>query len=269
MRNLIKKILREDFDWTNQAEPYKLGDFDEDDVSFDDKGAKVYLGKDGEVTYNLSVDEFVEYAYDGYEDWTLNTLIQSNGDYDDYYDDGYLDDDEINYMGGYLTEIQLERLQKILNHYGVELSRGARKYKDVNDVISDDNFSMLEGPMGRIYTGRHDWDDFTGESMSALNRAINSNRWRVAGEQYLKVLADNKVDVTSYSHDDVQVVMAFPYKGNNNLSEALADIGLDDHSWSDSFYDEWDPSDANEEIKQSFSQMLDTIEEKIDEETNS
>ena len=270
MRNLIKKILREDFDWTSEAQAFELGSFEEDDISFDDKDAKVYLGDEGKVTYNISTDELVEYAYDGYEDWTLEALIRGNGDYDDYYDDDYLGDDEINYIGHYLSQVQIERLQKILDHYDVKLvgSRG-RRYTGVIDVIGDDNFSMLQEPMNKIYSGRHDWDDFVGESLSSLGRTINRNRWTTSGQHYLKVLSDNNVDITCYSYDDVRVEMSFPYKGNNNLSEAMADIGLDDVSWSDSFYEDWDTTGADEDIRHHFSFTLDRIEEQIDEETNS
>jgi hypothetical protein len=261
MRNLIKKILREDFDWTEMAKPIELGAFEEDDVSYDDKGAKVYLGEEGKVTYNLSTDELIEYAYDGYDDWVLESLISSNGDMSsDYYDDGYIDDDEINYLGSYIPENQIERLQKILNHYRID--------KNVKETITGQVFSELENPLLGIYRGRYDWEDFTNESISSLGRAINSNRWRAVGDYYLKMLSDNKVDIVSPWHGEVEVVMDFPYKNNNNLSEALADIGLDDYSWQDGFYEEWDSTGAEEEINWAFNQMLDKIEEQIDEETD-
>ena len=63
--------------------------------------------------------------------------------------------------------------------------------------------------------------------------------------------------------------MAFPYKGNNNLSEVLSNIGLNDHNWEDEYHQDWDTNGAGEEIEHFFTQMLDTIEEQIDEETNS
>ncbi len=260
MRYLIKKILREDFEWTNQANAFELGSFEEDDVSFDDSDAKVYLGVDGHVTYNLTIEELIEYAYDGYDDWVLETLVYSNGDYDEYYGDGYMDDDEINYLGGYLSEVQKERFQKILNHYNVDIK--------VEDTI-DDSFSVFEKPMGKIYTGRWDWDDFTSESMGSLDAAITRNRWATAGDTYIKTLQDNKADVVCYDRNDVKVTIPFPYKGGNMLDLALSNIGLDDLSWSDVFYEDWDPSGAEEEIRHHFSMMLDKLEEQIDEEINS
>jgi hypothetical protein len=82
------------------------------------------------------------------------------------------------------------------------------------------------------------------------------------------MLSDNKVDIVSPWHGEVEVVMDFPYKNNNNLSEVLTDIGLDDYSWQDGFYEEWDSTGAEEEINWAFNQMLDKIEEQIDEETD-
>jgi hypothetical protein len=142
MRNLIKKILREDFDWTEMAKPIELGAFEEDDVSYDDKGAKVYLGEEGKVTYNLSTDELIEYAYSGYDDWVLESLISSNGDMSsDYYDDGYIDDDEINYLGGYLDDKQKERLQKILDYYVKK--ENLNKRLDVDNYLDDRKISLM------------------------------------------------------------------------------------------------------------------------------
>lgn len=267
MRNLIKKILREDFEWTDQAQAFELGSFEEDDVSFDDKDAKVYLGEDGKVTYNLNMEELIEYAYDGYEDWTLQTLISYNGDYssNSYYDD-YIDSDELNYVGHHFSEEQLERLEKVLLY--VDTKHGIR-HKTVQQYIDNDGFSNLGNSLDKLYTGTWDWDDFGDRVLSAIGAAIEKNRWENMNDVYTKRLQDHKVSIYAYNDDDIKVTMAFPYNGNHNLSEALAEIGLDDYSWSDAFYDEWDTSGAEEDVQFAFNQMIEKLEETMDEEINS
>jgi hypothetical protein len=266
-RNLIKKILREDFDWTEKIEPVELGgNFEEDDISYDDKDAKVYLGDEGKVIYNLDEDEVIDYTYDGYDDWVLVTLINSNGDYDSYGGDGYIDEDEINYMGGYLDDKQKERLQKILDYYVKK--ENLNKRLDVDNYL-DDSFSELERPLLKLYRGRYDWPDFTSEALSYLGDAIERNRWQSIGDYYVKFLSDNNVNITAYNRNDIRIEMSFPYKGSNNLTEVLTKIGLNDVSWSDYFYEDWDSSGAEDGITTSFNYLLDNIEDKINEETNS
>ena len=267
MRDLIKKILRENFDWTDQAEAFELGDFEEDDVSFDDKHAKVYLGEDGKVTYNLNMEELIEYAYDGYEDWTLQTLISTNGDYSSngYYDD-YMDSDELNYIGHHFSEDQLKRLEKVLLY--VDTKHDIR-HKTVQQHIDNDSFGSLGNSLDKLYTGSWDWDDFGDSALSAIGAALEKNRWANMGDFYQKRLQDHKVDIVCYHEDDIRVTMAFPYNGNHNLSEALANIGLDDYSWQDGFYEEWDTSGAEDDIQFAFKQMMEKLEEAMDEEINS
>lgn len=267
MRNLIKKILREDFDWAEKINPAELGDyFDEDDVSYDEDDARVYLGDEGKVLYNISVDELIEYSYDGYDDWVLSTLIRSNGDYHDYYDDNLFDSDEVNYLGGHLDDKQKERLQKIMDYYVKK--EGLNKRLDVDEYM-DDSFGELEKPLLKLYRGLWDWDDFCSEALSSLGRAISRNRWVSIGDYYVKHLSDRNVDITSFSYDEVHVKMSFPYKGVNNLSEVLTKFGLNDIDWSDYYYQDWDPSGSEDDIRFAFNQMLDNIEEAINEETNS
>jgi hypothetical protein len=245
-----------------------LGDFKEEDVSYDDVDAKIYLGIEGEVTYNLSKEEFTDYAYESYhDDWALDTLMSYNGDYHgQYHGGGDFDHDEINYMYDYLNGDQEDRLRKILNYY-------TTSPKHRGEVISDDdymnyNFANLEEPLLHLYRGRHDWNDFESEALNSLSVAVDRGRWESIGEQYRNLLDSNNVSI-AVDNDEVQVTLPFPFKDGNNLSLALHNIGLSDYSWGDDFYESWDIGDADDEIREHFERMLEKIEEEIDEETNS
>jgi len=265
MRDLIKKILQEDFDWTDQAKAFELGDFKEEDVSFDDKNAKVYLGEDGKVIYNLTMEELIKYAYnDAYDYWTLETLISNNGnDNGYYYGDDYIDSDEINYIGYHFDSDQLERLEKVLLYVDTKYNL---KHKTVKQYIDEDEFDEIGDRLYKLYTGTWDWVDFRDSVLSAIGRAIDKNRWEFIGTLYKKTLQDHNVKIYSYNDDDINVQIPFPYRDNHNLSETLSLIGLDDYSWNDTFYEEWelDTSGSEEDIQFAFNQMINKYEEVMD-----
>lgn len=277
MKNLIKKILREDFDWIEKIDPVKLGEyFDEDDISYDDYDATIYLGVEGKVTYNLSDEEVMKYVNNGQDDWVLNTLIKTNGNVvsDNYSDE--IDYEEVNYLGSYLTNEQIERLQKILNYYkstigyfNQTLSSPYSRSAPSTDVkyYLDENFSLLGGPLLKLYMGRHDWDDFANECLSSLSSSVTRNRWVSVGNDYNSYLEKNDISINSY-WNNTQIELSFPYKGVNNLSVILDMMGLGEHDWSDNYWEDWDTSGSEEDIRFFFDQMLNKIEESIDEKTN-
>lgn len=267
MKKLIRKILKEsevnsDFEWVENIPEVELGSFfKENDVVFEyDSKYLVNLLED-KVIYHLDLDKFKKMVNDSYDDWVLDTLVLNNGNYVNQYYDDYMDNDEINYLGGYLTQEQIDNLDNIFDRLGLE--------KTTNDYIEDSSFSDVGDILGdKFYSGRHDWDDFTNESLSSIGSAIERNRWSAIGEDYLKTLRDNNINIDgSYYNEEVVVTVPFPYDDITNLSEILS-IGvygvLGSDSWSDSFYDNWDSSDSSEDIRYAFDLFLEKIEGELD-----
>jgi hypothetical protein len=268
--DLLRKPIKEDFDWIKDIPSVETGEhFTEEDVAFeDDSGYEVNMLK-GKVKYNLGEEKFNELVLGNYDDYVLRTLISTNGHFQNHYHDDYMDDDEINYLGGYLTDEQLVRLTKLLRRKG--------HYKSAEQYVADSEFRQLEDIIGdKFYKGRWDWDDFTQDALSEISIALERNRWNSLGETYRKTLEDNHVDLYSsndwYGKTHYELTVPYPYINSNgveywNLSEILEGPVRDifDDGWQDMLYQGYDSTGADEGIQNSFNYMIDQLEERMDE----
>jgi hypothetical protein len=276
MKNLIRKILKEDFDWVKNVPELEIGDlFEEHEVNFGEGSNSKINVYDNKIEYHLEYDEFNSKALNDYDDWVLNVLIQYGGNPGDY--DYYMDDDEMNYIGHYLTPELKDKFTELLTRMGVE---------DVDGIIHNSfeasEFRILEKYLGsRFYKGRNDWDDMQSEVLYEIGYAIDKNKWTYVKEYYDKTLEKNNVSIEDerYSNDLI-ITVPFPYKiktskgvhSMTNISEILEHIGEDvlGEELSDVYHGEYDTSGAEDGVRFAVERFLEKIEEQIDEneETN-
>jgi hypothetical protein len=267
---LLRKPIKEDFDWIKDIPSVETGEhFTEDDVSFEDNTTYEINMLDGKVKYNLDGDRFNELVLNNYDDYVLSNLIDTNGHFQNHYHDDYMDDDEINYLGGYLTDEQLARLTALLRRKG--------HYKSAEQYSNDSEFRQLGYVIGHeFYKGHWDWDDFTSHALSEIGAALERNRWDSLGKTYRETLKDAHVDLYSsnnwYDKSHYELTVPYPYINTNgveywNLSEILEGPVRDvfDYGWQDMLYHDYDSTGADEGIQNTFDYMIENLEERVDE----
>jgi hypothetical protein len=310
----FKDSSEEDWEWAKDVPTGELGEyFNEDDVAYDeeDEDVKVNLFSN-RVVYNLSKGEFEDWVNDGYDDWVLDTLINTNGNVQGGDVDGHLDSDEINYIGYSIPNESIARLQKILDNPKVlkkireKLGEYQRKFtqtdlfnnksdwvirrekqdfetvfdmffKDepkgginVSTYVENQTFSELEWFVNTIYTGRYGWDDFSDESLWAIEGAIDTNRWIMMNNEYNTLLEDNDMEIESsggyYGDSKIKITIPFPFNDIYNLSDILSSLDISDRNWQDWFYDEYSQEGSEDAVEEHFNNMLDVLEEAVEDE---
>jgi hypothetical protein len=283
--------LTENFDWVKQVPDIQFGDeFDEDDLDerifFEDNFTK--------VRYELDFEDFNNLVNDGYEDWYFRDIVLYNGTYEDEGDDGWFDDEEVNYLPNYLSQDQKSRLMEVLKRSAKLFDLKGQTVDGPLQTIIDDNFWDAEPYIGKnLYRGRDDWETLTGNYMYYISKYVNINRWKSLNNHYLSELKSNNLEVDgSASHETVSITVPFPYKtvkwewrwndefgrrdnfpveGDSitNLTEILTK-GVDsilNKGWSDYWYEDFDTDGVAEELRPDFDRFIENIEKALDEST--
>jgi hypothetical protein len=125
MKDLIRKILREDFDWTKEVKPMSMGNLYVIDVR------RIYIGD-----FRYLLEDLKELGYDGTEEVPLDACyVYMN------YDDGYfsVEWDACNQnnptYGGDYQMINIERFDEMYYHWKIERDKG---------VIGESEFDWTE-----------------------------------------------------------------------------------------------------------------------------
>jgi hypothetical protein len=273
MRNLIKKILKEDFDWTESAREIVVGDiFDEEDISFNEEN-KVTIedqqhhkgNEDGSrIVYRLGYDEeWMDHVMDGSEDWYLYDLITTGG-YPNSYEDDYVDDDELNYFFSFFSEESINEFKLLLDRLH-KIEGNTPTSKQLDNMISDETTrSLTSGPIATI--GSYDFDDMSGEAMYVMGKHLSMNRWESLRNTYHYITQKNKVWIDfQRGTETIEVTVPFPYKGEYNISRIL-DTKLNvvfNYDWQEWWYEGYGMEGAEAELQDLFDKYLESLEDYI------
>jgi hypothetical protein len=281
--SIIKKIIREevegysDFDWIHEIPSFLPGKyFDEDSVCFNNQGddCEINIGDD-ETVFSLDYEKWRDRMSEGFGDnESIIEPLLENPNYsndNDYYD---LDYEEFDYAGYHMSSEQKERLEKIVKLISPNI--------DLEEYLND-NLNDLEKHLLISQIKRY-WDTLQNRFIEILSYKIQENRWNSIAEYYrtLTLGSDNKFKFPvkfkkSYSrwYDTIEITLSTKdlitilekNTVNNDLSKALNELSsiVTNVSWYDYFYEEWDTSGAEWEIRDAFDKFLSNSEEYIDE----
>jgi hypothetical protein len=185
-----------------------------------------------------------------------------------------LDYEEFDYAGYHMSSEQKERLEKIVKLISPNI--------DLEEYLND-NLNDLEKHLLISQIKRY-WDTLQNRFIEILSYKIQENRWNSIAEYYrtLTLGSDNKFKFPvkfkkSYSrwYDTIEITLSTKdlitilekNTVNNDLSKALNELSsiVTNVSWYDYFYEEWDTSGAEWEIRDAFDKFLSNSEEYIDE----
>jgi hypothetical protein len=294
---LDEQVIKEDFDWVKQVPSVNFGKyFNEEDLD-----ERIFFEDDfTKVKYELDFEDFNELVNDAYEDYYFRDLVLYNGTYEDEGDDGWFDDEEVNYLPNLLSQDQRSRLMEVLKRSAklFDLKGSTAIDGGADGVLQrmlDDQFWDAEPYIGsKLYRGKDDWDVLTSNYMYYISKYVNLNRWRSLNQFYLDELKKHNIEVVGDRYTEtVSVTVPFPYKtvkwewrqidnlgnrqnvpveGNSmtNLTEILTK-GVDSvlsRGWSDFWYEDFDTTGAAEEFRPNFDVFIDNIEEALDEKEN-
>lgn len=261
MKTLIKKILKEakeEFGWAEELldDWYTPGDLFQPFEICSDEGddCKVNIHKNGGITFSIEYDNWLSIT-NNRDEWVLDSLLYNpnyNGD-GDYYD---FDTDEFNYIS--MTNEEISRFQKILNitSPGDDMEK-LRNENELNSVVDKLKFK----PLMKAFENMQD------EYLSIIGYQVQRNRWLEVSDYFRNLLKENNVSFDlDYKWLSINVsperVSKF-FKHNANLSDLLLEVSsiLSNQSWSDMFYESFDTSGSEDDVRRVIDSFLNEAEE--------
>lgn len=261
-----KKKLKEsfeDFEWAKEITPWVPGKlFNDDDVCFDSSDdCKVNILDDA-IVFFIDYDKWSDFVgISDDENNFLKEFFMHGADYDgdgDYYE---FDSDEFNYSGHYFTDEQKSRLQKIINV--------TQPNTDIGSIFSHDELLIISDilklkPLQNLYS------NLIYEYLDHVGYAVQKNRWLSLGRAFKEEI-NNTGSEWEYVHRWGEIKITVPLdvvydwynKGVNNLTDLLSKVSgtISDRPWYDWFYEDWDTSGAEDDIRDSINTFLDEAEE--------
>jgi len=278
----IKKIIREeievdpDFKWIDDIPSFIPGKyFEEEDICFDTYGddCKVNISDD-ETVFVLDYEDWRDKISEGFgdSDHIVEPFLQyTNYDGDgDYYD---FDEEEFNYSGYHMNNEQRERFRKILNLFN--------PYGHLEGFLNDD----MNG-IEKYLTNKEIKDyfiDLRYRYLEIIGYQVQENRWKSIGEYYKNVTleAQNQYNISVKFvkksvrwGDDIEItvktqdlVNLLSQKNEPDLSRALDMLSsvITRPNWYGYFFEDWDTSGAEDDIRNTFETFLDRTETYIEE----
>lgn len=278
----LKKIIREeiegksDFDWITNSPTFEPGKyFDENSICFGTQGEGCEVNIDSEETvFVLDYEDWRDKISEGFgdSDHIVEPLLE-NPDYDgrgDYYD---FDSDEFNYAGYHMTPEQKVRLQNIVNLFSPDVN--------IEDYIGDYLNELTRHLTNKEIKGY--WDTLTYKYLDIIGYQIQENRWKSIGEYYK--------DVTLRGQNEYKIPVQFKKVGSIWMTNIKIIVGTEDlinllyekniydlsraldmlssiitrPNWYDYFFEDWDTSGSEDDIKDAFDRFLDDSETYIEE----
>lgn len=278
----IKKIIREeievdpDFKWIDDIPSFIPGKyFEEEDICFDTYGddCKVNISDD-ETVFVLDYEDWRDKISEGFgdSDHIVEPFLQyTNYDGDgDYYD---FDEEDFNYSGYHMNNEQRERFRKILNLFN--------PYGHLEGFLNDD----MNG-IEKYLTNKEIKDyfiDLRYRYLEIIGYQVQENRWKSIGEYYKNVTleAQNQYNISVKFvkksvrwGDDIEItvktqdlVNLLSQKNEPDLSRALDMLSsvITRPNWYGYFFEDWDTSGAEDDIRNTFETFLDRTETYIEE----
>lgn len=278
----LNKIIREeiegksDFDWITNSPTFEPGKyFDENSICFGTQGEGCEVNIDSEETvFFLDYEDWRDKISEGFgdSDHIVEPLLE-NPDYDgrgDYYD---FDSDEFNYAGYHMTPEQKVRLQNIVNLFSPDVN--------IEDYIGDYLNELTRHLTNKEIKGY--WDTLTYKYLDIIGYQIQENRWKSIGEYYK--------DVTLRGQNEYKIPVQFKKVGSIWMTNIKIIVGTEDlinllyekniydlsraldmlssiitrPNWYDYFFEDWDTSGSEDDIKDAFDRFLDDSETYIEE----
>jgi hypothetical protein len=286
MRNLIKKILKEDvnFDpdwgWINDTNteialgPY-LSDEGKVDVCFNSEDdCDLNLNYDtNEIILKLQYEELRDNFLDlneGEESY-FETVLDNHLPRDDYYE---FDSDEFNYAGYHMNGDEKERLKNIL-------FITTNSDFDLESYLID-TFNSLRTELKYPQIINY-WDDLVSRYLNIIGYKVQENRWKSLRNYFEEITLHGEIPFKMYTESGSwgfkDVIVKAPLKpfidllseGKiQNLESYFKNIlfrKINNASWDDNFYEDWDTSGGEYDIRDAFDKFLGDVEEYLEEET--
>ena len=272
MKKIIKKIIKEnDFDWVNDEQfnwindipEIKIGDFfTEEDIAFDDDEDYRVNVIPGKVIYTLTYDEVNEYIFGGRgdDDYILGTLIRFG--YFGYGHEDEVDSDEINYLGSYFSDEQVELFQDLLTKLRIQVN--------LSELIENQTLSELNELLDTPFlSGRDNWVEFTDMALYEIGTALDNSRQTSTVNEWNNILEENNIDLQRTSSmnfgDSYRITVPLPFQNESDLSEILV-VGIGEileGDWAQIYYETWDTGEAEEPINEQINKLLEFFKEKV------
>lgn len=281
--SIIRKILKEefemssDFDWIKDTPDFEPGKyFDDDDMCYNTNGSECKVNINGdEIIFFLDYEDWRDKISEGFgdSDHIVEPLL-SNPNYDGHGDYYEFDSEEFNYAGHHMTPEQKVRLQNIVNLFSPDVNIEDYMGDYLNDLTLHLTNKEIKGY----------WDALTYKYLDIIGYQIQENRWKSIGEYYkdvtlrgqnvYKIPVQFKLIGSRWGGEDIQITVSTEdlvnlmyEKNENNLSSALDMVSsvVTRPNWYDYFFEDWDTSGSEYDIKDAFDRFLDNSETYIEE----
>ncbi len=273
----LSKIIREelenkDFEWIGYIDPLNPGNkFDSEEICFKDinrynvyKNCEVNISTEN-IVFFIDLNEFYKYFNISEEEsWYLEPILYHGREYDGgggYYE---LDSDEFNYTGGFLTDEQKERFNNILNIINSE---------DTIDYFIDSQSMNSLVNVFMFDDIRYIFWDLQSEVLSTMGYVIERNKWLELSEFLHNELNKSGIEAEIFSnHISLSISMDKVFElvssGYDDLTKIYDYIGniMDRFALQDYYYDIYDTSGSEDQIKSYFDDFLDNVEDFLDNE---
>jgi len=275
LNNMGWSVLNEskELEWIEEISTIPTGTFFmPSDVCFDNEGdCSVNINAD-EIIFSILFDDWEEEVDMDYDDTSfLKPYLMYGGDFDgneDYYD---VSDDEFNYVEGYMSEEQIEKLQKIFDIITPDLDVrtyiDGQKFTELRSELTDyeDNYT----PAINILTTL--WDDLEYNVKEQIGYSVAKNKWLEGGYYYKDLLSKHNV-VFDLKNDFLEITIPikklFDYLSNPpTTTPSLTDFMhrfsniLTDNSWHDGWFEDWDTSGSEDGIRWDFDRFIGSVNE--------
>lgn len=281
LNNMGWSVLNEskDLEWIEEISALATGTFFiPSDVCFDNEGdCSVNINlDDGEIIFSILFDDWTEEV--GIDDDDISFLkpyLMFDGYFDgneDYYD---VADDEYDYVGAYINEEQIEKLQKIFDIITPDLDVRTyideQKFTELREELKDyeDNYTPAINILTRL------WDNLEYNVIEQIGYVVAKNKWLEGGYYYKDLLSRHNVDfdlkreflkitipieklfdylntIGDFTHDNTPTLTDFMHRISNILT---------DNSWHDGWFEDWDTSGSEDGIRLEFDRFIDSVNE--------